>query len=129
MSNSDNSYNYYNSYNSYPYNYNYPAANAYSSPVSDRRLITGLAARSKSGGSSGYGSYSSGHGGHDSCCPLVVDPLTLIALTAFMAAAVYLLNEQIAMSMLGGRRKRSSPEYIREGRHKIALHIEVMFNF
>jgi len=52
------------------------------------------------------GSYSSGY---DDCCPLVVDPLTFIALLSFLAAAVYLLNEQIAMSMLmmpGKKRKR-----------------------
>lgn len=42
------------------------------------------------------------------CCPLVVDPLTLLALLSFIGAAVYLLNEQIAMSMLMMvRRKRS----------------------
>ena len=98
MSNSD--YNYYNS-NSYPYNSYYPAVKS-SSPVSDRRIFTGMAARSKSGS---HGSYSSGSG-HD-CCPLVVDPLTLLSLGAFLAAAVYLLNELIAMSMLMRRRKRS----------------------
>ena len=98
MSNSD--YNYYNS-NSYPYNSYYPAVKS-SSPVSDRRIFTGMAARSKS---SSHGSYSSGSG-HD-CCPLVVDPLTLLSLGAFLAAAVYLLNELIAMSMLMRRRKRS----------------------
>ena len=100
MSNSD--YNYYNS-NSYPYNSYYPAVKS-SSPVSDRRIFTGMAARSKSGSNS-HGSYSSGSG-HD-CCPLVVDPLTLLSLGAFLAAAVYLLNELIAMSMLMRRRKRS----------------------
>ena len=54
----------------------------------------------------GHGSYS-GHG--MDCCPLVVDPLTLLALAGFLAAAVYLLNEQIQMSMLmmpGKKRKR-----------------------
>ena len=101
MSNSD--YNYYNS-NSYPYNSYYPAVKS-SSPVSDRRIFSGTAARSKSGS---HGSYSSGSG-HD-CCPLVVDPLTLLSLGAFLAAAVYLLNELIAMSMLMRRRKRSLTE-------------------
>ena len=94
MSNYDN--NYYNSY--------YPAP-VKSQPVSDRRIFTGMAARSKSGSSS-HGSYSGyGSSGHD-CCPLVVDPLTLLALGAFLAAAVYLLNELIAMSMLMMARKR-----------------------
>lgn len=64
-----------------------------------------MAARSKSGSSS-HGSYSGyGSSSHD-CCPLVVDPLTLLALGAFLAAAVYLLNELIAMSMLMMARKR-----------------------
>ena len=36
----------------------------------------------------------------------MVDPLTLLALGAFLAAAVYLLNELIAMSMLMMARKR-----------------------
>ena len=94
MSNYDN--NYYNSY--------YPAP-VKSQPVSERRIFTGMAARSKSGS---HGSYSSGSG-HD-CCPLVVDPLTLLSLGAFLAAAVYLLNELIAMSMLMRRRKRSLTE-------------------
>ena len=103
MSNSD--YNYYNS-NSYPYNSYYPAVKS-SSPVSDRRIFTGMAARSKSGSNS-HGSYSGyGSSSHESCCPLVVDPLTLLSLGAFLAAAVYLLNELIAMSMLMRRRKRS----------------------
>ena len=94
MSNYDN--NYYNSY--------YPAP-VKSQPVSERRIFTGMAARSKSGSSS-HGSYSGyGSSSHD-CCPLVVDPLTLLALGAFLAAAVYLLNELIAMSMLMMARKR-----------------------
>ena len=73
--------------------------------------------------SSGYGSHSSGYG--SDCCPPVVDPLTWLALLGFIAAATYLLNEVIAMSMLmmpGKRRKRSLmtpkdwPEIIRKGR-------------
>ena len=45
------------------------------------------------------------------CCPDVIDPMTLIALLGFLAAATFLLNELIAMSMLmkpPDRRKRSS---------------------
>ena len=39
----------------------------------------------------------------------MVDPLTLLSLAAFLAAAVYLLNELIAMSMLMmAKRKRRS---------------------
>ena len=44
------------------------------------------------------------------CCPDVIDPMTLIALLGFLAAATFLLNELITMSMLMApdRRKRSS---------------------
>ena len=94
------------------YYYNpYYSANTYgytpSTYVSDRRIFTSPSTRSKSGSKSGYGShgsYSSGHG--SDCCPLVVDPLTLLSLGAFLAAAVYLLNELIAMSMLMMRRRK-----------------------
>ena len=50
-----------------------------------------------------YGSYSGGD-----CCPLVVDPKALLALKLFIAAAVYLLNTVITMSMLmaGGKRRK-----------------------
>ena len=67
--------------------------------------------------SSGYGHSSSGYGGHsgsyssgyhDDCCPLVVDPLTLVALLSFLAAATFLLNQQISMSNLMVRRKREN---------------------
>ena len=55
-------------------------------------------------GSHNYGSFS---GGGD-CCPLVVDPYTLLALKLFLAAAVYLLNTVITMStlMMARRRRR-----------------------
>ena len=55
----------------------------------------------------GYGGYGH-HGGYHDCCPLVVNPLTYIALLSFLAAAVYLLREQIFMSnlMMAKRRKR-----------------------
>ena len=56
------------------------------------------------GGHSSYGSHSSGYG--SDCCPPVVDPLTWLALLGFIAAATYLLNEVIAMSMLMMARKR-----------------------
>ena len=42
----------------------------------------------------------------EKCCPLVVEPLTYIALLSFIALAVYLLNEQIQMSMLMMARKK-----------------------
>ena len=57
--------------------------------------------------------YSSGasfsSSGESECCPLVVDPLTLFALLSFIGAAVYLLNEQIAMSnlMMAKRKRRN----------------------
>ena len=46
--------------------------------------------------------------GYGDCCPAVVDPLTYIAFLSFLAAAVYLLNEQIQMSnlMMTKRRKK-----------------------
>ena len=48
---------------------------------------------------------------YNECCPLVVNPLAYVGMLAFLAAAVYFLNEQIGMSMLmmpAGRRKRSA---------------------
>ena len=93
------------------YYYNpYYSANSYgyTPSVSDRRIFTSPSTRRQgNSGKSGYGShgsYSSGHG--SDCCPLVVDPLTLLSLGAFLAAAVYLLNELIAMSMLMARRRK-----------------------
>ena len=65
---------------------------------SPRGLLTDLLASPSSGyGSSGSGSgghsggYSSGYG-HQECCPLVVDPKTLLTLLALGAAATYLLQ-------------------------------------
>ena len=52
-----------------------------------------------------HGSYSGGD-----CCPLVVDPKTLLALKAFIGLATYFLRERITMSnlmMAKRRRKRS----------------------
>ena len=56
----------------------------------------------------GYGTLGaySGSGYGNDCCPLVVDPLTYIALLTFIAAATYFFQQLIAMSMLA-RRKRS----------------------
>ena len=74
-------------------------------------------------GSSGpYGSFSSG-GGMD-CCPLVVDPLTLLSFVAFIGAATYLLNQVISMSNLAKRKKRSSEanlDIIFAGKDKISV--------
>ena len=68
-------------------------------------------------GHSSYGGYSSGHSNHGSyssgyeeCCPLVVDPLTFAALLSFLAAATYLLQTVIAMTIMMARRRRSYNE-------------------
>ena len=45
----------------------------------------------------GYGSFS-GHG--SGCCPLVVDPLTMLALVGFIGLATYFFEIQIRNSML-----------------------------
>ena len=45
----------------------------------------------------GYGSFSS-HG--SGCCPLVVDPLTMLALVGFIGLATYFFEIQIRNSML-----------------------------
>ena len=68
---------------------------------------------------SGYGHHESygheSHGyGHYDCCPLVVDPLTYLAILGFLAAATYLLETVVQMSMLGRRRKRSLDQTIKE---------------
>jgi hypothetical protein len=66
---------------------------------SPRGLLTDLLASPSSGyGSSGSGSGGYGHsggyssGGYQECCPLVVDPKTLLTLLALGAAATYLLQ-------------------------------------
>ena len=92
-------------------------------PIQNKRLFMGKS-EPLSAYSSGYGHSSSGHGGYGShssgygsdCCPLVVDPLTWLALLSFIGAATYLLNEVIAMSMLMmmRRRKRSRIMSFRE---------------
>ena len=61
---------------------------------------------------SGYGSFSqSAYGGQKPCCPLVVDPLSLLALLGFIAAATALLNSVITMNIMAvatGRKRRST---------------------
>lgn len=42
------------------------------------------------------------------CCPLVVDPLTVISLIGFIAAATGFLNTQITMLLRKKRRRRSA---------------------
>ncbi len=46
-------------------------------------------------------------GGGESCCPLVVDPITLLALLALIALGTYFLNIIITMK-LGRRRRRDA---------------------
>ena len=67
------------------------------------------------GGHSGYGSHS-GYG--HSCCPLVIDPLLFLALVGFIGAGTYLLQLAIDRSAIpvGGRKKRSLEELIKEGK-------------
>ena len=57
-------------------------------------------------GSTGYGGASSGHG-HSGyglkrveCCPLVVDPLTVISLLAAIGGATFFLNTVITMDTM-----------------------------
>ena len=57
-------------------------------------------------GHSGFGGYSHGFGYND-CCPLVFDPLTLIAFFGFLAAGTYLLQITITMTIMGRRKKRN----------------------
>ena len=40
------------------------------------------------------------------CCPLVVDPLTFIALLSFISLAVFFLNIEITMSNLMAKRRK-----------------------
>ena len=51
-----------------------------------------------------YGGFSGG-GGHEECCPLVVDPLTLLALIAGIAGATFFLNMLITMNIMRRRRR------------------------
>ena len=51
---------------------------------------------------------SSSYGHEEDCCPLVVDPLTLIGLLGGIAAATAFLNVLITMNITGRKRKRRS---------------------
>jgi hypothetical protein len=43
--------------------------------------------------------------GHGDCCPLVVDPKTLLTLLAFLAGATYFLYVDITMNIMGDAAK------------------------
>lgn len=70
--------------------------------------------KSSSDYSSAYGASGSSSGSGE-CCPAVIDPLLLTTLIAFIAAATYLLNQEIAMSNLAKKRKKRYLNYIVEG--------------
>ncbi len=53
---------------------------------------------------------SSGYG-HDDCCPLVVDPLTLVAILGAIAAATFFLNTAITMNIPPPRRRKRDDEF------------------
>lgn len=58
-------------------------------------------------GSGGGGfSYGQGHHGHLECCPLVVDPLTYIALVGGILAATFFSNQLITMNIMIRKRRR-----------------------
>ena len=65
-----------------------------------------------SGGGYGHSGGGYGHGGHHGghsipCCPLVVDPFTVIGLIGFIAASTYFLNILITMNIMApGKRRR-----------------------
>ena len=58
-------------------------------------------------GSTSHGGYSSGYG-HDDCCPLVVDPLTLTAILGAIAAATAFFNVLITMNITRRKKRESS---------------------
>ena len=60
---------------------------------------------SGSGSGSGHSGSGGGGGGQD-CCPLVVDPLTLFTLIAFIAGATYFLNLAITMNITGRKKRK-----------------------
>jgi uncharacterized membrane protein len=66
--------------------------------------IDGYDSDSHSGGGYSTGGYSSGGGSE--CCPLVIDPLTLTAILGFIAAATFLLQQLIVMTIMGRKRKK-----------------------
>ncbi len=57
----------------------------------------------------------SGGGKYVDCCPLVVDPLTLLSLIAGIAAATAFLNVAITMNIVGKKRKKRSGDVDSEG--------------
>ena len=78
------------------------------------------------GASSGSGS---------DCCPPVVDPLLVMALLGFIAAATYFLQSLITMNLMGRRKKRSirsrrpehSLNFINLGTKILPLHLKLLF--
>ncbi len=62
---------------------------------------------------SGYGDYSSGYGGKEDCCPLVIDAICLFVILAAIAAAALFLERVINIEIMMGksRRKRRSSSY------------------
>ncbi len=70
------------------------------------------------GSLSGYGH--SGGGGGVECCPLVVDPLTMVTLLAFIAGATLFLNIQITM-ILGGKKRRRRRSNLSSGESSDAI--------
>ena len=51
-------------------------------------------------------------GGHDKCCPHVVDPWLFLGILAGLAVTTFLLRMQISMFIVGRkRRKRSTNEF------------------
>jgi hypothetical protein len=47
-------------------------------------------------------------GGHDSCCPHVVDPWLFMGILAGLAVTTFLLRMQITMFIVGRRRRKRS---------------------
>jgi hypothetical protein len=81
-------------------------------------LDSAASASGSGSGSDGYGNSddngyygnqgSASGGGHEECCPIVVDPYTLAAVLGFLAFITYFLNKVITVQGFGGgRRKRS----------------------
>jgi len=58
--------------------------------------------------------YAAASGGHDGCCPPVVDPYTLLALLVGIALATYFLRVLITVTMFGKRRKKRQDEDVPE---------------
>ncbi len=91
------------------------ASNKYSyERKADYGYSTGYGGGGGGGDHSGYGGGYDDHGGYSSgygkkkieCCPLVVDPLTLLALLGSIAAATAFFNVLITMNIVGKKRRR-----------------------